>query len=178
MIKLSNKVLVLSAVGLGAVVLVAGGAASYAERAMGDHFSGKTKHIEWMVGQIDGNADGAITRGEVAAYQADRFQMMDADGDGELTPKELSEGARMIIFQRMDMNGDGQVSQAEFLEVSDGIGRAAKGVSRMDEDGNGRVASAEMSAQLDKLFERLDKDEDGTVGADELDRIKKWGRRH
>ena len=176
--KPSNKVLILSALGLGAAVLTVNGASSLAERVMGDHMSGKTKHIEWMVDQIDGNGDGAITRSEVAAYQTDRFSLMDADADGELTPKELSEGARALIFQRMDLNGDGQVTEVEFLEVSDGMGRVGKRMDRLDEDGNGRIASAEMSAGLDKLFERLDKDEDGTVSADELDRVKKWGRKH
>lgn len=177
--KLSNKVLVLSAVGLGAVVLTANAASGIAERMMSDdHFGGKAKHIEWMVGQIDDNGDGMITRPEVAAYQDQRFVLMDSDADGELTPKELSEGARTLIFQRMDVDADGFVSEAEFLEVSAGMGHAGKGVRRMDADGNGRVAAAEMSQQLDKLFNRLDKDEDGIVNAEELDRVRKWGHRH
>ena len=66
---------------------------------------------------MDANGDGEITRDEVSQIATqrteealDRFDALDADGNGVVTQGER----RRAAFNRMDGDGDGQITKSEF----------------------------------------------------------------
>ena len=69
--------------------------------------------------RMDTNGDGEITRDEVSQMATqrteealDRFDALDADGNGVITQGER----RRAAFNRMDGDGDGQITKSEFRE--------------------------------------------------------------
>ena len=70
--------------------------------------------------RMDANGDGEITRDEVSQIATqrteealDRFDALDADGNGVVTQGER----RRAAFNRMDGDGDGQITKSEFKEA-------------------------------------------------------------
>lgn len=70
--------------------------------------------------RMDANGDGKITRDEVSQIATqrteealDRFDALDADGNGVITQGER----RRAAFNRMDGDGDGQITKSEFREA-------------------------------------------------------------
>ena len=70
--------------------------------------------------RMDANGDGKITRNEVSQIATqrteealDRFDALDADGNGVVTQGER----RRAAFNRMDGDGDGQITKSEFREA-------------------------------------------------------------
>ena len=70
--------------------------------------------------RMDANGDGELTRDEVSQVVTqrteealDRFDTLDADGDGVVTQYER----RRAAFNRMDGDGDGQITKSEFREA-------------------------------------------------------------
>ena len=70
--------------------------------------------------RMDANGDGEITRDEVSHIATqrteealDRFDALDADGDGVVTQGER----RRAAFNRMDGDGDGQITKSEFKQA-------------------------------------------------------------
>ena len=70
--------------------------------------------------RMDANGDGEITRDEVSQIATqrteealDRFDALDADGNGVVTQGER----RRAAFNRMDGDGDGQITKSEFREA-------------------------------------------------------------
>ena len=70
--------------------------------------------------RMDANGDGELTRDEVSQVVTqrteealDRFDALDADGDGVVTQYER----RRAAFNRMDGDGDGQITKSEFREA-------------------------------------------------------------
>ena len=70
--------------------------------------------------RVDANGDGEITRDEVSQIATqrteealDRFDALDADGNGVVTQGER----RRAAFNRMDGDGDGQITKSEFREA-------------------------------------------------------------
>ena len=70
--------------------------------------------------RMDANGDGELTRDEVRQVVTqrteealDRFDALDADGDGVVTQYER----RRAAFNRIDGDGDGQITKSEFREA-------------------------------------------------------------
>lgn len=70
--------------------------------------------------RMDANGDGEITRDEVSQMATqrteetlDRFDALDADGNGVVTQGER----RRAAFNRMDGDSDGQITKSEFREA-------------------------------------------------------------
>ena len=104
--------------------------------------------------QLDADADQRITKAEMAAHQAQRFEQADTDGNGSLSADELT--ARMKA--RMAERG------GEF---------AARMIERHDADGDGEISLAEMRPRhADRFFERADTDGDGAISAAEFAEMK------
>lgn len=141
------------------------------------------------------------------------FLDMDKDGDGKLSGSEIPEPMQRFV-SRIDSDGDGNVSQAEFegalnrmLEAKarqkDGDKKAtassesaktsesnpapivsskedkkaAKSLrggpsfDRLDKDQNGSLSGDEIPAAMQRFMDRIDTDSDGSVSATEFERV-------
>lgn len=112
--------------------------------------------------RLDQDADGALSRDEVAQARGQRFARFDADGDGILSrdeflaprrpgkrtdradfPKEREErfrARREARFARLDADADGGIDREEF-EAGGGVWFA-----RLDVDADGRLTREELRA--------------------------------
>lgn len=76
--------------------------------------------IQTKVDGADANGDGNVSLEEFKViwleimdrHVVDRFQSMDQDGDGQITPEERAERFGMIV-SRFDRNGDGELSRED-----------------------------------------------------------------
>lgn len=62
--------------------------------------------------RLDKNNDGFVTPDEFANRGAERVKRLDGDGDGRLSRSELVEGA-LKRFDAVDINKDGQITPDE-----------------------------------------------------------------
>jgi len=101
--------------------------------------------------EADADRDGKLTRAEFDAWREQHFAAVDQDGDGKLTGEELVAAANRR--------------------------RAAARIERHDADGDGTLSMEEMAPRSERMFSRLDRDEDGVVTQEELSRHGKHGKR-
>ena len=84
---------------------------------------------------------------------ADRFEMLDADGDGRLSAAEAAEW-RETVFLTMDADGDEQLTREEYMAIQ--LGQGA------DPDERG-PRYEEKQIEKDAAFTQMDADGDGFV---------------
>ncbi len=85
------------------------------------------------------------------------MQMLDADGDGQVTPQEMREGMQAKLTE-YDSDGDGTLSITEFETLHSAMIRETM-VDRfqhLDADGDGAITSEEMTKPA-KRMERMQK---------------------
>lgn len=124
--------------------------------------------------ELDADGDGNLTLGELSAAGAARFAMADTDGDGGLSVAELTVRAEEGMFQRSadrialmlerrDSNGDGLLQPNEMLERGPGPERM---FDRLDADDDGVVSLAEFDTLQTRMQDRrADRGERGHHGA-------------
>ena len=115
--------------------------------------------------RADADGNGVLSRDEAekaAPLLAKRFDAIDVNRDGQISPEEMrafrragrlargagatQAGAKFeIYFARADRDGDGALSRAE---AEQGLPRVAKKFERIDRDGDGRLTREEMQAWL------------------------------
>lgn len=103
---------------------------------------------------------------------------LDIDHDGKITRQESLE-ARERLFVRLDSNGDGVVDQDEVEEARQAIidrasmaeARLSNQWKRMDKDRDGKVSAAEFQART-VMFDLADRDGDGVVTTGEIDFLR------
>jgi len=147
---------------------------------------------------MDANGDGRVTREEVAAFRAARFDVLDANHDGKLQPTERGavrpSDARPgdAAFRRLDTDGDGRITGEEMERARKGSARRAvdtKGLfDRADANHDGSVDRAEWEAarvapqpagaagisrdayvaEADNWIKRFDTNRDGALTREEL----------
>lgn len=142
--------------------------------------------------KADTNKDGLIQPSEFTALGNQKFSEMDANADGLVTQaerktyREQMRGTRAHKrFAKIDSNGDGFVSEAEFMSARSEhkqrkqekksrkkmhkqyMGQHMGKRSNMDINGDGAVDLAEHQVAIQARFERMDKNGDGVLGADE-----------
>lgn len=133
----------------------------------------------WLA-EVDTNKDGAATTAELDAHaKAQRekhvqqlFQRKDANRDGRLSRDESGMPERW--FDRNDENKDGALTPAELAtgrgkggKRGDGEGRGRKH-GRLDANADGKIDRAEVTQSAAKMLQRLDKNTDGALSAEEL----------
>ena len=146
---------------------------------------------------LDDDADGTITEDEfveaILAAVSDEdsdeddaidLDEADANGDGDLTRKELvakfgEEDAKEILAD-LDPNKDGTVTDAEFekiamAEMDDEDGDDELDLYAVDLDGDGKITKEELKAFIgddaDAALQHLDEDMDGVISMAELDTV-------
>jgi Ca2+-binding EF-hand superfamily protein len=138
---------------------------------------------------LDKNKDKKITRDELPGqFPAQAFDRMDENKDGFIDEEEWTRrqrggggmgGPRIgeQLIGTLDANADGKVTREEF-------GRILEVFEILDKDGNAEVSGEEMGrflqaanelksratggVEIDRLFQKLDKDKDSKITADEM----------
>jgi Ca2+-binding EF-hand superfamily protein len=150
---------------LSAVTLAGLVAASLSTVAMAQGRGGDHMGPMFDFAAMDVDADGRVTKGEVAAYRTARLTAMDTDKDGNLSAAELTAGqaeqdqkrgekraARML--ERQDANKDGVLSLAEMTPAA---GRVDKMFDRVDTDKDGAITKVEADVAMEKRAARMEK---------------------
>ena len=100
-----------------------------------------------------------------------RFETMDADGDGKISPDEHTAAATRM-FDTMDANKDGKVTAAEMdgaqqkllgkkhVKSAKGEMTAAEKIKIIDTNGDGVLTQDELSMAAMAMFEKMDTDKD------------------
>lgn len=104
------------------------------------------------------------------------FKMMDTNGDGQISRTEHAAGAKQM-FSQCDTNRDGVVTSAEMETSMAAQGEkpgkhhktAAEKIQMIDQNGDGQLTAAEHEAGTEKMFTKMDKNNDGTLSKDECD---------
>jgi Ca2+-binding EF-hand superfamily protein len=106
--------------------------------------------------KYDKDGDGALSKKEFAARQADVFKKLDANADGFLTREEFAKAAKaMVSGARASRPGAG--------------GGPGPVLGRMDTDGDGRISPEEWKGRAE-LFKKLDLNADGYIDKKEMTR--------
>lgn len=114
-----------------------------------------------MFERADENGDGKVTREEIVAFAQDRVNMLDADGDGAFTEKDLRNWVNGRIntvterrFQQRDPNGDGRITKQEFTKNAQRQQAAERMFGQYDANGDGAITPREMTRMTQQMVER------------------------
>lgn len=134
----------------GVVAAVIGvGAVGVAIANQGGH--GPRGKMPVSFAELDANGDGKITQEEMELRKRERFETADTNGDGMLSKDEAMVRANAEMAKRME----------------DRIGRF---IEKRDSNGDGMVSYDEISTGKggDRLFSRVDADDDGVITKEEF----------
>ncbi|WP_171054612.1 EF-hand domain-containing protein [Roseovarius arcticus] len=123
---------------------------------MGD-MSGMMQKMHQMHGDKMGGMGSGMMGGAM-------MQMLDADGDGNVTLEEMREQMQAKLTE-YDSDGDGTLSIAEFETLHSAMIREkmVDKFQHLDADGDGAITSDEMTAPAKKM-ERMQKMHSGMMG--------------
>lgn len=136
------------------------GAMAFADSHKGRHKEGGKDHMMHMMHMMQKmqnvhdrmhGHDHAAMMGKHGMMGGMR-KMLDADGDGQVTPEEAAEQLQAKL-EEFDADGDGSLSIAEFEALHSAIIRE-KMVDRfqhLDADGDGQITPEEMNAPADEM---------------------------
>ena len=105
---------------------------------------------ERMFKQIDRNGDGALSKSEFAAFNAQRFKRMDKNGDGKITHDEMEAGHKQGGGNNATTHLDSRFNAADV--------NRDKGLNREE---------AKAMPMLSMYFDEVDADKDGKVTREE-----------
>lgn len=96
----------------------------------------------------DQNKDGVVTRDEMLASIATRFNAMDANHDGKVTPEERE---AYTAQQRARMGG--RMAPKKDFTLADEQARATRMFDRVDTNHDGKIDAAERQAAAQKMMQ-------------------------
>jgi Ca2+-binding EF-hand superfamily protein len=141
--------------------------------------------------RFDKNKDGAITRDEMggagkpgAGKGSGQFDALvkaaDKNGDGKITKAEAGDAA---WFEKLDQNKDGVIDEGELKKARDALGTGGTDggqldalIKRADKNGDGKVSKEEAGDA--PWFDKVDRDADGVLDAEELQKVREVARRN
>ena len=110
------------------------------------------------------------------------FATLDTDGSGTLTVAEI-EAAGQARFDAMDTDNSGGISADEMMAARDceKTKRAERMISKMDKNEDGELQADEMQRRgpsAERMLSHIDTDEDGEISQEEFDAAgeKRGGR--
>ena len=129
-------------------------------------------------GQIGKNEGGDTTRQAPRGSGENLFKRADADGNGEVTLEELQKVLPRVTAERfalLDRNGDGAIQPNEARSASPRL--AAQGtretILKADQNGDGTISFDELKAQSAGVtwerFEQMDRNGDGVLSPADRD---------
>jgi len=140
---------------LAALTLTGGALAAYESDA------GKGQHgprIDFE--EVDANGDGQLTRDEMEAHHAARYDGADSDGNGKLSAAELKARMQARMNERIDR-------------------RIGMMITRHDADGDGMLSPEEMQPRhMGRMFMRVDADGDGAISREEFETMQQMRGKH
>jgi len=104
---------------------------------------------EMMFKSMDVNGDGAVSRAEFDAFYGKRFQELDANNDGKITPDEMKRGQEIPT---PDMKNNGTTHLDERFNAADA-----------NHDGGLDRGEAKDMPMLSMYFDEVDSNHDGKV---------------
>lgn len=130
-------------------------------RAQPVHFKGRSfghrgrgNAMMQFFDEIDADNDGSVTQIEVDQFLATQLTEGDTDGNGSVGLEEF----QVIYFER---------THPQMVDA----------FQDLDDDGDGQVTSAELSNRFGTIVERMDRNGDDTLSADDRRRGDRGGRR-
>lgn len=181
------------------IAAILASASTFAYAASGDDNKRGGKHrgpnIERMLEKLDTNKDGGISLEEVKTSRAELFVKVDANNDSSLTEEEFG---MIKELKKAERNAKKAANEASTDAASDQTAQADKegkrkgkhagkrdgkrgdkrggkkgpSFDRLDADSSGTVTLTEFTGQADKMFERMDRNSDGVINADDMKRNK------
>ena len=118
-------------------------------------------HSKPTFSELDLDGDGMITMENLADYQQQMFDAIDADNSGSLSKEEIE---NTINVRAMDHNTSMSSHMISSLDVD------KDGVLSVTEFGSRHTSS--------KIFSSMDKNEDGSISAEEYDSKKSRMNKH
>ncbi|HWB07870.1 MAG TPA: hypothetical protein VG826_01410 [Pirellulales bacterium] len=115
-----------------------------------------------LLGVLDTDGDGKLSKKEIASAD-ESLRKLDRDNDGELSPGELAavlppQPGQAPAPTAKSPEGDGRPGPARLLER----------LRSLDADGDGKWSESELPPFLRQQFAKIDANKDGSVDADEL----------
>jgi Ca2+-binding EF-hand superfamily protein len=162
---------------IGAVSAIGMTGIAFADRAGGYHGMGSHHGMGMRHGK-DGRWAHMGRKGGHHGFRAARFmETYDTDNDGKVTKEEL-ETVRKDKLAKFDADNDGQLSLDEYqaLWVDAMRERIVRSFQRFDSDGDAKVTGEEYQTPMDRMFRRLDRNDDGALSRDDR-RRHGWNKR-
>jgi Ca2+-binding EF-hand superfamily protein len=158
------KIALLTAGACGAAVMIALGAQNRGFDAGGP--------VSRLASTLDADHDGTISAAEIRSSSS-ALKVLDANGDGQLTPDELrpafGRGPRGEgpFGGRRGGGDDGQRGAGPVASADD----LTDSLMAFDRDGDGNLVRAEVPDRFQGLFDRGDANKDGALSREELKQI-------
>jgi hypothetical protein len=140
-------------------VLMAGMAACLTVAAGAQKTGSATPAAKQWLALMDSDNDATVSKAEYVAYMDKQFDKLDVDHDGTLDADELKLLRGLpTIGPEGTVNAPGKHDAKALLQA-------------MDQDKDGTVSKQELTAYAGMVFDRLNRDHDGTLDAAELNQL-------